>query len=159
MERLAMGTTREDLKTLIDQAREDKLDLIRSSLEGILHPRSRDPRIEQFMQRSEEFQRQLPERLEKLQAGNDPGTVRGWEMAGGVGGYLGSLAYGSHEYTWQEGRVHVAHKLLIHAGHEMDVVDRLQVTEDDKYLIYEQEIYSGGRIVKRKEEFATSRSS
>jgi hypothetical protein len=40
---------------------------------------------------------------------------------------------------------------MIHAGREMDIVE--QLTEDETKLIFEQEIYAEGRIVKRKEEF------
>lgn len=35
----------------------------------------------------------------------------------------------------------------------MDFVERLQLSEDKKTLIYEQEIYAEGRSVKRREEF------
>ncbi len=35
----------------------------------------------------------------------------------------------------------------------MDIVERLQLTEDATMLIFEQEIYAEGRIAKRREEF------
>jgi hypothetical protein len=150
--------TREELKALIDQLPEAKLDLVGSSLESILRPPAPNPRIEQFRQRSEEFQKQLPERLKQLQAGGDPGVVRGFGMVGGAGG-LGSgrrQAYGHYTYSWQEERAHVTHKLILHAGHDIDIVERLEITVDERFLLYEQELYSGGRVVKRKEEFSAA---
>jgi hypothetical protein len=147
--------TREELKSLIDQLPEAKLDLVGLSLESILHPPAPNPRIEQFRQRSEEFQKQLPERLKQLQAGGDPGVVRGFGMVGGAGG-LGSerrQAHGQYSYSWQEERAHVIHRLILHAGHDIDIVERLETTVDERFLLYEQELYSGGRVVKRKEEF------
>jgi hypothetical protein len=75
--------TREELKALIDQLPEAKLDLVGLSLESILHPPAPNPRIEQFRQRSDEFQKRLPERLKQLQAGGDPGVVRGFGMVWG----------------------------------------------------------------------------
>jgi hypothetical protein len=29
----------------------------------------------------------------------------------------------------------------------------LEITVDERFLLYEQELYSGGRVVKRKDEF------
>jgi hypothetical protein len=148
-------STREDLKALIDQLPEEKLDLAALSLESILRPPAPNPRIEQFRQRSEEFQKQLPERLKQLQAGSDPSVIRGFGMVGGTES-LGSErrgAYGQYAYSWQEDRAHVTHRLILHAGHEIDFVERLEITVNGRFLRYEQELYSGGRVVKRKEEF------
>jgi hypothetical protein len=96
--------TREELKALIDQLPDAKLDLVGLSLENILHPPAPDPRSQQFRQRSEEFQKQLPERLKQLQAGSDPGVVRGFGMVGGAGGFGSGRrqAYGIYSYSWQE---------------------------------------------------------
>jgi hypothetical protein len=46
----------------------------------------------------------------------------------------------------------------LHAGHDIDIVERLEVTVDERFLLYEQELYSGGRVVKRKEEFPAAAS-
>jgi hypothetical protein len=150
--------TREELKALIDELPEEKLGLASLNLESILHPPAPNPRIEQFIQRSEEFQKQLPERLKQLQAGGDPSVLRGFGMVGGTGG-LGPgrrQAFGQHSYSWQEKRSHVTHRLILHAGHDIDIVERLEITADERFLLYEQELYSGGRVVKRKEEFPTA---
>ena len=49
--------TRDELKALIDRLPYEKLDLADFNLESILHPPISNPRIEQFRQRSEEFQK------------------------------------------------------------------------------------------------------
>jgi hypothetical protein len=117
------------------------------------------PRIEKILRRSEEFQKQLPERLKQLEAGSRTETIRGWAMMGGFGHWLDPReAYGSHEYSWQEHSAHVRHKFALLAGHEMDIVERRQMTEDDKTLVFEQEIYCGGRKVKRAE-FSVAQSA
>jgi hypothetical protein len=59
---------------------------------------------------------------------------------------------GDYPYMWQEGRAHVRHRFLLHEDHEMDFVERLQLTEDKKTLVYEQEIYAEGRSVRKREE-------
>lgn len=146
--------SRDDLKTLIDQMPEEQLDLARMSLESILHPPALNPMVEKMMRRSEELRSQLPERLKQLQAGNPPGSIRGFLGGGGFGsGSLPRKGNGEHALSWQEGRAHIRHRLVLHEDHEMDFVERLELAEDEKTLIYEQEIYAGGRSVRRREEF------
>ena len=60
---------------------------------------------------------------------------------------------GQHAYSWWEDITWVTHRLMLHAGREVDIVDRLQLTEDETKLICEQEIYVEGCVVKSKEEF------
>jgi hypothetical protein len=149
---------RDELKILIDQMPDEKLDLVRMNLEDILHPPALNPWVEEIMHRSEEFQKQLPDRLKQLQAGNPPGSVRGFSGGGGFGsGPPPMKGNGAHSYSWQEGRAHVVHTLRLHEDHEIDFVERLQLTEDEKTLVYEQEIYAEGRSVKRREEFPVIR--
>ena len=148
-----MTVTRDQLSALIEQMPEDKLDMIRMNLESILDPPQPNPRIEQIMRRSEEFQKQLPERLKQLQAGCKPEMVRGFSMGGGFGSMPGGRGDGEHKYSWQEDRAIVTHRMVLYDGYEIDIVDRLKLTEDEKTLVYEQEIYVGDCAVKRREEF------
>lgn len=138
--------TREELKSLIDQMAEEKLDRVRVNLENILNPPAPNPRMEKMMRLSEEFEGQFPERLKQLQAGNSPEIPipRGFHEYGSGSGF---------SYSWQENRAHVTHSVQPHGGHEIDFVDRLELSDDEMTLIYEQEIYAGGRSVKRREEF------
>jgi hypothetical protein len=122
---------RDELKTIIDQMPPEKLDLVHMNLESILHPPVLDPQIEQIMRRSEQLQRELVNASPSCRLDANQG----------------------YTYSWFEGITHVTHRLMIHAGREMDIVERLQLTEDETMLIFEQEIYAEGRIVKRKEEF------
>jgi len=136
--------TREELISLINQMPEAKLDLVRVNLESILNPPAPNPMMEKMMRRSEEFRAELPERLKQLQAGNSPEIPRGFHGYGSGTGF---------SYSWQENRAHVTHRVQLHGGHEIDFVDRLELSEDETTLLYEQEIYAGGRSVKRREEF------
>lgn len=146
--------SRDELKTLIDQMPEEKLDWVRMNLESILHPPDPNPMVEKVMRRSREFATQLPERLKQLQAGNTPARPGGFSGGGGFGwGPAPHKGNGEHAYSWQEGRAHVQHRFLLHEDHEMDFVERLQLTEDEKTLVYEQEIDAEGRSIRRKEEF------
>jgi hypothetical protein len=146
---------RDELKALIDEAPPEKLDLVRMNLENLLHPSAPNEKVERAIQRSEELTSQLPERLKHLQAGCTPETIRGFS-GGGAFGDGPSLRGGQGKvaYSWWEGTTHVTHRFILHAGREMDIIERLQLTEDDTKLIHALEIYAEGRVVKRKEEFA-----
>jgi hypothetical protein len=151
--------TRDELKALIDQLPDEKLEMVRINLESIQHPPIPNPKVEQIMRRSEEFQKQLPERLKQLQAGCRPETIRGFGMAGGFGSGPGMRGgQGQHAYSWWEDITYVTHRMMLHAGRELDIVERLQFTEDETKLIYEQEIYAEGRTIKRKEEFPIAKA-
>jgi len=135
---------RDELKALIDQMPDERLELVGLNLESILHPPTRNPQMEKMIRRTEEFHQQLPERLKILQAGNSPETPHGFYGFGsGSGG----------SYSWQENRAHVTHKMHLYEGHEIDFVDRVELSDDGKTLIYEQEVYAEGRSVTRREEF------
>jgi hypothetical protein len=149
---LLIMATRDELMSLIEEMPEEKLDLVRMNLESILHPPAPNPMIEKVMRRAEEFQKQLSERLKELQEGNPLDSIRGFSGSGGFGGFPGK-GNGEHSYSWQEGHTHVKHRFVLHDNHELDFVERLQLSEDKKALVYDQEIYAGGRSVKRREEF------
>jgi hypothetical protein len=154
-----MMPTRDELKAIIDRMPPEKLDLVHMNLESILHPPVLHPQVEQIMRRSEELQRELAVRLPLLQAGCKPETIRGFDGGGGIGCGPGLRNQGGYSYSWFEGITHVTHRLMIHAGREMDIVERLQLIEDETMLIFEQEIYAEDRIVKRKEEFPVKPSA
>jgi hypothetical protein len=146
--------TRDELKAIIDLMPPEKLDLVRMNLESILNPPVLAPEVEQMMRRAEEFTKQLQERLPQLQAGCKPETIRGFGGGGGFGSGPGLRGgQGEHAYSWWEGITYVTHKLMLHAGREVDSIQRLQLTEDESKLIFELEIYAEGRTVKWKEEF------
>jgi hypothetical protein len=146
--------TRDDLKALIDQMPPEKLDLVRMNLESLLHPPAPNAKVEKAIKRSEEFTKQLPERLKQLQAGCKPETIRGFSGGGAFGNGPGFRGGQGHvAYSWWEDITHVTHRFVLHAGRELDIVERLQLTEDETKLIHELELYAEGRVVKRKEEF------
>ena len=64
--------------------------------------------------------------------------------------FWGPLRGGQGEvaYSWWEDITYVTHRFVLHAGREMDIVERLQLAEDDTKLIHELEIYAEGRVVK-----------
>jgi hypothetical protein len=146
--------TRDDLKALIDEMPPEMLDSVRMNLESILRPPEPNPKVERAIKRSEELTRQLPERLKKVQAGCKPETIRGFSGGGAFGTGPGLRGgQGQVASSWWEDITYVTHPFVLHAGREMDIVERLQLAEDGTKLIHELDIYAEGRVVKRKEEF------
>ena len=43
--------------------------------------------------------------------------------------------------------------LAVDAGHELQLTERVRITEDGKKPIYAHEIFPGGRTVKHEDEF------
>jgi hypothetical protein len=135
----------------------EKLDLVRRTLENVLSPPEPNAKVERAIKRSEEFASQLPERLKELQAGCKPETIRGFSGGGAFGAGPGLRGgQGQVAYSWWEDITYVTHRFVLHAGREMDIVERLQLAENDTKLIHQLEIYAEGRVVKRREEFPVS---
>ena len=144
--------SRDELKILIDRLPEEKIGLVRNNLEYILHPPVL-PTVEMMMRRTDDLESELPERLKILRAGNSPESIRGFGGGGFGSGPEPLRRNVEYSMSWQEGRARVKHTVLLHEGHEVDFVERVQLTDDERTLIYGQEIYFGGRCVNRKEEF------
>lgn len=145
--------SRDELKILIDRLPEEKIGLVRNYLEYILDPPVL-PTLEMMVRRADDLESELPERLKQLRAGNSPESICG--LGGGISFGSGPARLKRNvEYSmsWEEGRARIKHTLLLHEDHEVDFVDRLQLSDDETTLIYEQEIYFGGRSVNRREEF------
>lgn len=77
---LSTVATRDELKALIDQLPEPRLEIVRNMLEHHVHPPQPRPEIEQMQRRSQEYKERVEQRFRET---GKPGTIRG--MAGGGG--------------------------------------------------------------------------
>jgi hypothetical protein len=112
--------SRDEVKALIDQL-PDNLNPARMNLESALHPPVPSPKVEQIMRRSEEFQKQL----NSCKPDADPRRYAGF-MLGRVRLRVGDARRpGEHAYSWWENITYVTHRMMLHAGRELDIVERL----------------------------------
>ena len=71
--------TREELKALIDQLPESRVESVRRLLEHNVNPRRPDPEMERMHRRSQEYRRLVEERFRQTQK---PGTLGAMNVGG-----------------------------------------------------------------------------
>ena len=140
---------RDDLRLLLDQLPEDKLQPTKAFLNGLLSPRMQHSEHERSRDRGREFRKRVEQRFKETRR---PGTVS--SMIGG-----GSLfpkdgeTYGRNAFHYWDDKALVHQTLQFFAGQELEIMERISRSEDGATLIYEQELHSGGRTVGDKFDF------
>ena len=111
--------------------------------------------MEWLLQGNEELRTRFQEHVEQVRAGKKSLTMG---SAGGSHFQVGRAREGHAEcsQSWWEDRVHVRHHVILHAGHEVHLTERMHMTEDGKKLVYAKEISAAGRTVKHEDEFEMS---
>lgn len=87
--------TREELKALIDQLPEPRLEAVRKMLEHHVHPPPPRPEIEQMQQRSQEYKDRVEQRFRETRR---PGTIGGMGGGGSMGMHEGT-PFGRHGFS------------------------------------------------------------
>jgi hypothetical protein len=146
-------TTREELKALIDQLPESRVESVRRLLEHNVNPRRPDPEMERMHRRSQEYRRLVEERFRETRK---PGTI-GATNVGGVRFMHEGAGYADQSFDYWDGKARVIQTLNLFDGCEIEVMQRLSISEDRKKLSYVIELSSGGRTVNHTEEFPISK--
>ncbi len=120
---------RATLHALIDQLPDDKLDNVHMMLDHVLHPPPPTPEMEWLQQRNEELRTRFQAHVEQIRAGKKSGFTMA--SAGGSHFQVGHAREGHAEcsQSWWEDRVHVRHHVILHAGHEVHLTERMHMTE------------------------------
>jgi hypothetical protein len=140
--------TREELKALIDQIPEDRLDLTARSLQRCVTPPPPPPppgspgswikpaptELTAMMRRSETYKKEVMRRFEES---GSPGTL-------GVG--MPRFQYWDHEAL-------VSQELHYFDGRDVEIMVRLSVS-DEQSLCCAVEVSSGGKTVRHSDEFS-----
>lgn len=91
--------SREELKVLIDQLPEARLESVRMMLEHQVHPRPPRPELDRIRRRGEEYRRLVEQRFRET---GRPGTVSGFGGAG-FGDVHDGVPFGSHSSHYWDG--------------------------------------------------------
>jgi hypothetical protein len=147
--------SREEIKALIDQGPESRLEVVRTMLEHHIHPRPPRPEMERLRRRSEEYSRLVEQRFHDTRR---PGTL------GGIGGggfrdMHDGVPFGSHGLHYWDGDALVNQTLQSFYSQEIETMQRLSMSPDRRKLNCIIELSSGGHTVRHEDEFPFSSSS
>ena len=141
--------TRDELKALIDQLPEPRLEIVRNMLEHHVHPPQPQPEIEQMQRRSQEYKERVEQRFRETRK---PGTVGGMAGGGSMGMDQGT-PFGRQGFSYWDEKALVHQTLQSFDGQELEVMERLSLSPDRTTLSCVLELSSGGRTVNFTEEF------
>lgn len=140
--------SRDDLKALIDQLPEPRLEMVRQMLERHVHPPPR-PEIEHMQRRSREYKNLVEQRFRETRK---PGTIGGMVGGGSMGTHEGT-PFGRQGFSYWDEKALVHQTLQSFDGQELEIMERLSISHDRKKLSFVLELSSGGRTVNYTEEF------
>ena len=141
--------TREELKVLIDQLPEPRLEAVRKMLEHHVHPPLSRPEIKQMQRRSQEYKERVEQRFRETRKSGAMGVMGG----GGSMGMHEGARFGRHGFSYWDENALVHQTLQSFDGQELEIMERLSISPDRTKLSCVLELSSGGRTVNYKEEF------
>ena len=141
--------TREELKALIDQLPEPRLEAVRKMLEHNIHPPPLRPEIEQMQRRSLEYKDRVEQRFRETRKA---GTIGGMSGGGSTGIHEGT-PFGRHGFSYWDEKALVNQTLQLFDGQELEIMERLSMSPDRTKLSCVLELSSGGHKVNYAAEF------
>jgi hypothetical protein len=141
--------TRKELKALIDELPEPRLEAVLKMLEYHVHPPPPRPEIEQMQRRSREYKGRVEQRFRETRK---PGTIGGMGGGGSMGVHEGT-PFGREGFSYWDEKALVHQTLQSFDGQELEIMERLSISPDRAKLSCVLELSSGGRTVNYTEEF------
>jgi hypothetical protein len=144
-------STRDDVHRLVDQLPDEKLvEHVQMMLSALLNPRPTPPQVAEMRARGQEWRKRVEEPFRQTRK---PGTISGMGGGGGFGFDTERGSFGSHSFHYWDDKALVYQTMRYSSGQQVEQMERLAISEDGTQLLYEQEIASGGRTVRREEAF------
>jgi len=140
--------SREELKTLVDQLREDQLVHVEMMLRHQVNPPKPRPEFEAMRRRSQEYQQKVLRRFRETQR---PGTIGTGGGSGGFGEHEGTR-FGRQGFHYWDDKALVYQSMQYLDGREIEVMERLSISEAGG-LCCAIELASGGKTVRHSDEF------
>jgi hypothetical protein len=141
--------SRDELKVLIDQLPEPRLEMVRQMLEHHVHPPAPRPEIEQMQRRSRVYKNLVEQRFRETRK---PGTIGGM-VGGGNMGIHESTPFGRQSFSYWDEKALVHQTLQMFDGQALEVMERLSFSPDRTTLVCHLELSSGGHTVRHQDEF------
>jgi hypothetical protein len=141
--------SREELKSLVDQLPEDRLEMVRTMLDHNVNPPKLDPRVEEMRDRSQSYRNRVQAQFRETRK---PGTI-GSMGGGGFAVMHEGTPYGRHGFSYWDEKALVQQALQSFDGHEIEIMERFAISDDRTKLSCLLELSSGGHTVRHEEEF------
>ena len=113
----------------------------------MFNPRPPAPEMERMQRQSQEYKRLVEQRFRETQK---PGTIGGMDGGGIIGMHEG-VGFGKQGFHYWDGKALV--KLHLFDGHELEIMERLSISEDRTKLSCVIELSTAGRTVRHTEDF------
>jgi hypothetical protein len=146
--------SRDDLKALIDQLPEPRLEMVRQMLEHHVHPPPPRPEIEHMQRRSREYKNLVEQRFRETRK---PGTIGGMIGGGSTGTHEGT-PFGRQSFSYWDEKALIHQTLQSFDGQELEIMERLSISPERTKLSCVFELSSGGRTVNYMEEFPITKA-
>jgi hypothetical protein len=146
--------TRDEIKALIDQLPEARLEIVRTMLEHQVHPPQPRPEFEQMQRLAQEYKERVEQRFLETRK---PGTVGGMTGGGSMRMHQGT-PFGRHGFSYWDEKALVHQTLQSFDGQELEIMERLSLSPDRTKLSCVLEVSSGGRTVNFTEEFPITKN-
>lgn len=141
--------TRDELKSLIDQLPESRLQMVRTMLNHQVNPPPPNPDIERMQQRSQNYRTLVEQRFREM---GKPETIRSMG-GGGFSGVHEGTPYGRHGFHYWDDKVLVHQSMQYFDGEEIEIMERLSLSPDRTTLICTLELSNGGKTVRHEDAF------
>jgi hypothetical protein len=146
--------TRDELKALIDQLSESRLEIVRKMLEHHVHPPKPRPEIDEMERRSQEYKERVEQRFRETRK---PGTLGGAAGVGNMGMHQGT-PFGQQGFFYWDEKALVHQTLQSFDGQELEIMERLSLSPDRTKLSCLLELSSGGHTVNFTQEFPITKT-
>jgi hypothetical protein len=141
--------SRDELKALIDQLPESRLEMVRTMLNHQLNPPLQLPAMEQMLRRSNDYRSLVQQRLRET---GKPGTMRTMG-GGGFSGLHDGTPFGRHDFHYWDDKALVHQHLQFFDGQEIEIMERLSFSLGRAALVCELELTSASHTVSHHDEF------
>jgi hypothetical protein len=122
---------------------------VATMLRYAVNPPPPNPEMTRMQERTRQYREQVEEQFRKTR---HPGTGAGFG-GGGASTGKGGKGYGHHSFGYWDSDAEVRQSMHFCRGQELETMERFAVSADGTKLIYEEEIASGGKTVRRVDEF------
>ena len=143
--------SRDELKSLIDQVPETRLEMVHRMLNLHINPPPPHPEMDRMQRRSQDYQNLVKKQFHETRK---PGTI-GTMTSGGIFAEHEGTPYGRHAFDYWDDKALVHQILQFFDGHEIEIMQRLSFSPNRAALVCDLEISSAGHTVRHQDAFPT----